>query len=99
MVSAPGAPERKARPNIAFARVNTASFLGERGDATLRIPADLVITSGAQLAEGCFVGKELGRGIQVSKMPLHVHYMPSASRCNSSISQGGVLAVTKPPPF
>ena len=65
MDPAPGPQKPKIRPNIAFARVNTASFRGERGDATLRIPQDLVIKPGAQLAEGCFVGKELGRGIQV----------------------------------
>ena len=71
-MSSSGQSERKVRPNIQFARVNTASFRGERGDATIRIAPDLVIKPGAQLAEGCFVGKELGRGIQVSKMLLHV---------------------------
>ena len=66
MFSAPAQPERKVRPKFLLPRVNTASFRGERGDATLRIPADLIIKPGAQLAEGCFVGKELGKGIQVS---------------------------------
>ena len=56
------------RPNIQFARVNTASFRGERGDATLRTTSDLIIKPGVQLAEGCFIGKQLGKGIQVSHM-------------------------------
>ena len=60
---------RKMRPNTQFARVNTASFRGERGDATLRTSPDLVIKPGVQLAEGCFIGKQLGKGIQVSQIP------------------------------
>ncbi len=62
-------PGRKIRPNTQFARVNTASFRGERGDATLRTTQDLVIKPGVQLAEGCFIGKQLGKGVQVSQMP------------------------------
>ena len=61
-------PGRKVRPNTQFARVNTASFQGERGDATLRTTSDLTIKPGVQLAEGCFIGKQLGKGIQVSQM-------------------------------
>ena len=68
MVTALTEPGRKVRPNTQFARVNTASFRGERGDATLRTASDLNIEPGVQLAEGCFIGKQLGKGIQVSQM-------------------------------
>ncbi|EIE27044.1 hypothetical protein COCSUDRAFT_34668 [Coccomyxa subellipsoidea C-169] len=47
-----------------FSRVSTASFRGERGDATVRLPSGFPMQEGAQLAETCFVGKMLGEGIQ-----------------------------------
>ena len=68
MGTAPAQPARKVRPNIHFARVNTASFRGERGDTTLRVAPDIFVKPGVQLAEGCVIGKELGRGIQVSQI-------------------------------
>ena len=84
MDPAPGPQKPKVRPNIAFARVNTASFRGERGDATLRIPEDLVIKPGAQMAEGCFIGKELGRGIQVCGQS-SVPHSPGSTGVSESI--------------
>ena len=48
-----------------FNRVSTASFRGERGDATVRLPSGFPMQEGAKLAEACFVGKLLGEGIQV----------------------------------
>ncbi|BDA44507.1 hypothetical protein COCOBI_05-6940 [Coccomyxa sp. Obi] len=45
-------------------KISTASFRGERADATVRLPSGFVIKEGAQLAETCFVGMLLGEGIQ-----------------------------------
>ena len=94
MDPAPGPQKPKLRPNIAFARVNTASFRGERGDATLRIPQDLIIKPGAQLAEGCFIGKELGRGIQVCGQFLvpHIRGSPAVSRTGALLKRAALTA-------
>lgn len=60
-------PEQKSTADAGgkFNRVSTASFRGERGDATVRLPSGFKVQEGAQLAETCFVGKLVGEGIQV----------------------------------
>ena len=88
MVTPATEPGRNVRPNTQFARVNTASFRGERGDATLRTSPDLVIRPGVQLAEGCFIGKQLGKGIQGQpRCPEPVSCQHQHNACSFDVTQ------------
>jgi hypothetical protein len=57
--------EARSEAQRRLARFSTASFKGERGDATIRVPREFKVRPGAQLADACFIGRELGSGIQV----------------------------------
>ncbi len=77
---------RKAMAGAKIGRISTASFRGERADATVRLPSGFSIQEGAQLSETCFVGKLLGEGIQV-RTPVLQSAMLNISRLSLLSSQ------------